>query len=310
MTSAKASRLAYILLTATAVFWGGNAVAGKFAVGHIPPLTLNALRWTMAFSVILAIGWPSFRREWPSVRANLPVLLGLGAVGFSLFNMALYTAAQYTSAVNITIEQSGIPLFVFVTNFLLFRMRVGLAQIFGFVLSLTGVAVVTSGGDLARLATLEINRGDAIVLIAVAAYGVYTVALRYKPALNWQTLMVVMSFSAMVTAWPFALWEQQSAAGYAPDLMGLAAAAYTAIFPSILSQVFYMRGVELIGSNRAGLFINLVPVFGTILAIVVLGERLHLFHAVALALVIGGIGLAERGAGKSMDAVKTNESGR
>ncbi|MAS06380.1 MAG: EamA family transporter [Ahrensia sp.] len=303
--SAPSSRsVAYLLLTATALFWGGNAVAGKFAVGHIPPMTLNAVRWTVAFLLILGLGWPSFRRDWPTVRANLPVLFGLGAVGFSLFNMALYSAAQYTSAVNITIEQAGIPLFVFVTNFLLFRIRVGLAQIFGFVLSLIGVAVVVSGGDIARLAALEINRGDAIVVIAIAAYGVYTVALRYRPVLDWRSTMVAMAFAAMIAAWPLAIWEQLFGGGYMPDARGFAAAAYTAIFPSILSQVFYMRGIEMIGSNRAGLFINLVPVFGTMLAILVLGERLHLFHAIALALVIGGIGLAEIG------AARTSKSGR
>lgn len=304
MQTTTQSRAAYLLLTATAIFWGGNAVAGKFAVGHIPPMTLTAVRWTMAFLVIVAIGWPSFRREWPVIRAHLWVLLGLGAIGFSLFNMALYSAAQYTSAVNITIMQAGIPLFVFVTNFALFRIKVGTAQILGFIVSLAGVAVVTSAGDLARLAAMEINRGDAITLIAVAAYGVYTVALRYRPALDWRSTMVVMGFAAMVAAWPFALWEQVTIGGQMPDLPGFAAAAYTAIFPSIVSQVFYMRGVELIGSNRAGLFINLVPVFGTILAIAVLRERLHIFHAVALALVVIGIGLAEMG------ARRTSESGR
>jgi drug/metabolite transporter (DMT)-like permease len=310
MSSEKASRLAYVLLMATALFWGGNAVAGKLAVGHIPPMTLTAVRWTMAFLVILAIGFPRFRKEWPQARKAIPLLFALGAVGFSIFNLTLYSALKYTSAINVTIEQSGMPMVIFLANFLLFGMRVGPVQILGFVLSLAGVALTASGGDLARLAALDINRGDAIMLIAVLAYGGYTVALRYKPVLDWRSVMVVMAFAAMVTAWPFAIWEQHSASGYAPDLTGFAVAAYTAIFPSILSQVFYIRGVELIGSNRASLFINLVPVFGTLLAIAILGERFHLFHAVALALVVGGIWLAERGADKSAIAAKTHKSGR
>lgn len=310
MPSEKASRLAYILLSATALFWGGNAVAGKLAVGHIPPMTLTAVRWTMAFLVILAIGLPKLREEWAQVRRSLPLLLALGATGFAIFNLALYSALQHTSAINVTIEQSGLPMVIFLANFLLFGMRVGPVQILGFLLSLAGVAITASGGDIARLAALDINRGDAIMLIAIVAYGGYSVALRYKPAINWQSMMVVMAFSAMVTSWPFALWEQQTAAGYMPDMTGFAAAAYTAIFPSILSQVFYIRGVDLIGSNRAGLFINLVPVFGTLLAIVILGERFHLFHAVALALVISGIWLAEHGAGKTTNVGKTSKSGR
>jgi drug/metabolite transporter (DMT)-like permease len=154
------------------------------------------------------------------------------------------------------------------------------------------------------LAALEVNQGDAIMLIAVLAYGGYTVALRYKPALDWQTVMVGMAFAAMVVSWPFAIWENVHGDGYMPDLQGLGVAAYTAIFPSILSQVFYMRGVELIGPNRASLFINMVPVFGTLLAIAILGERFHPYHAIALALVIGGIWLSERSAGR------TSKSGR
>jgi drug/metabolite transporter (DMT)-like permease len=304
MAALSASRVAYLLLSATALFCGGNAVAGKLAVGHIPPMTLTAVRWTMAFIVILAIGLPHLKKEWPRARRSLPVMLALGAAGFSLFNLALYSALQHTSAINVTIEQSGMPMVIFIANFALFGMRVGPVQVFGFLLSLVGVAVTASGGDLARLAALDINRGDAIMLIAILAYGGYTVALRYKPAVNWQTLMVVMSFSAMVTSWPFAVWEQLSRGGVMPDMTGFAVAAYTAIFPSILSQVFYMRGVELIGPNRASLFINMVPVFGTLLAIAILGERFHPYHAIALALVIGGIWLSERSAGR------TSKSGR
>lgn len=314
MPSQKASRLAYLLLSATALFWGGNAVAGKLAVGHIPPMTLTAVRWTTAFLIILAIGFPQLRKEWPQARKSLPLLLALGATGFAIFNLALYSALNHTSAINVTIEQAGVPMVIFAANFLLFGMRVGPVQIFGFLLSLIGVAITASGGEFARLAALDINRGDAIMLVAIVAYGGYSVALRYRPTLNWQTLMIVMTFSAAITAWPFALWEQSNADGYLPDMAGLAVAAYTAIFPSILSQVFYIRGVDLIGSNRAGLFINLVPVFGTLLAIVILGERFHLFHAVALALVVGGIWLAERNAGKSGTtgevANRTSKSGR
>ena len=295
MPPASTNRLAYLFLLFTTLFWGGNAIAGKLAVGHIPPMTLTALRWTVAFAIMSVIGFPALRRQWPEVRRNLPVMLMLGAVGFTIFNIALYSALKYTSAINVTIEQSGMPLVIFAANFALFGMRVGPIQLLGFVLSIIGVAITVSGGDLARFATLEINRGDAIMVLAVLAYGGYTVALRYKPALDWRPLMIVMSFSATLTAWPFAIWEQMSETGYAPDLTGYAIVIYTVIFPSILSQVFYMRGVELIGPNRASLFINLVPVFGTLLAIVILGERFHLFHAMALAMVIGGIWLAEHG---------------
>lgn len=310
MSPASPGRLAYIFLCSSALMWGGNAVAGRLAVGHIPPMTLTAARWTVAFIVILAIGWPNARRQWAEMRRGLPVLFALGAVGFAAFNLALYNALQYTTAINVTIEQAAMPVVIFVANFALFRMRAGPIQILGFLVSLVGVAITASGGDLTRLAGLEINRGDAIMLIAVLAYGLYTVALRYKPALDWQTVMIAMTFSAMVISWPFAIWEHASGAGFAPDLTGIGVAAYTALFPSILAQIFYLRGVEMIGSNRAGLFINLVPVFGTMLAIALLGEMFHPYHAVALVMVIGGIALAERGAGKLAALAAQGKSGR
>ena len=119
-----------------------------------------------------------------------------------------------------------------------------------------------------------------------------------------------MAFAAMVVSWPFAIWENVHGAGYMPDLQGLGVAAYTAIFPSILSQVFYIRGIELIGSNRAGLFINLVPVFGTVLAIVIVGETFHPYHALALVMVIGGIALSEHNANKAASLEAASKSGR
>lgn len=307
MKLSAANSVAYPLLIMTTLFWGGNAVAGKLAVDHIPPMLLTLSRWTVAFLIMSAIGWPQLKREWPVVRAHLPRLLLYGMFGFAIFNIALYSAVRHTSAINVAIEQSAIPMLVFVANFLLFGVRVRAAQMVGFAMSIAGIATVASHGDWTRLIGLDINRGDAIMLLAILAYGGYTVAIRFKPPINWKTLMIVMTFSAALTSLPFAVWEMRWGGGFLPDRQGLAVAAYTAIFPSILAQIFYIRGIELIGSNRAGLFINLVPVFGTLLAIAIAGESLRLYHVVALALVIGGILLAER-AGAADAASSENEA--
>ena len=294
-------RNAYVLLLLTTLFWGANAVAGKLAIGHVSPMLLTTLRWAVAATILLAIGLPQLRRDWPLVRANMALLFALGAAGFTLFNAALYSALYYTSAINVSIEQAGIPMFIFVINFLLYRIGVSWGQIVGFTLSLVGVALAAAHGDLASLAQLEINFGDALMLGAVALYAGYTVALRYKPAIPWMSLMVAMSIGAFVTSLPFAAWEVAAGHAVLPDARGWAVVAFTAIFPSILSQVFYMRGVELIGANRAGLFVNLVPIFGTLLSIVLLGEAFHLYHAVAIALVLGGIWLAEHSGRKGAE---------
>jgi drug/metabolite transporter (DMT)-like permease len=133
------------------------------------------------------------------------------------------------------------------------------------------------------------------MLIAVAAYAVYTIFLRWKPPLDWRTLMAVPSLGAMLSAIPLLVWESSQGAAEAPDQRGWLIAFYTAIFASLLAQVLYIKGVEQIGANRAGLFINLVPVFGTLLSVALLGEQLQTFHIIALALALGGIAIAERG---------------
>jgi drug/metabolite transporter (DMT)-like permease len=286
-------RNAYVLLLLTTLFWGGNAIAGKFAVGHISPMALTAARWGLAALIMLAIGGGQLRRDWPLVRHNLFFLSVLGAAGFTLFNAAMYSGLLYTSAINVSIEQAGMPMLIFVANFLLYRIGVTIGQIAGFTLSLVGVALTASHGELARLAELDLNRGDLLMLAGVVIYSGYTVALRYKPPINWKSLMLVMCVAAFLSSLPFVLWEWQAGRMIPPDSSGWAAIVYTAVFPSVLAQVFYMRGVELIGANRAGLFINMVPIFGTLLSVLLLGEAFHLYHAVALTMVLGGIWLAE-----------------
>ena len=286
-------KTAYVLLLLTTLFWGGNAVAGKLAVGHVSPMLLTTGRWGLAFLALCIIGWPRLVTDWPKVRRNWLYLMALGAVGFSIFNITLYSAVVYTSAINVSIEQAGIPMLIFLANFLLFRLHATWAQITGFSVSLVGVALTAGHGDPARLLALDLNFGDALMLAAVVGYAGYTVALRFKPDIHWQSLMIALTAGAFITSIPFALAEAQAGASIMPDARGWAIILYTAIFPSILAQIFYVRGVELIGANRTGLFVNLVPVFGTLMSVLLLGEQFHLYHAVALALVLGGIWLAE-----------------
>ncbi len=292
-------RTAYILLLLTTLFWGGNAIAGKLAVGHVSPMLLTTARWSIACLVLAAIGWRRLRVDWPILRRRLVFLTVLSTAGFAVFNIALYSALLFTSAINVSIEQAGMPMLIFVANFILFRLRVAWAQIVGFVVSLAGVALTAAHGEPARLLDLDVNFGDALMLIALVVYAGYTVALRFRPAVHWQSLMIVMCGAAAISSAPFAVAEYVHGAAVLPDAQGWAVIGYTALFPSILAQVFYIRGVELIGANRAGLFINLVPIFGTLLAIALLGETFYLYHAVAMAMVLGGIAVAEMGGRKA-----------
>jgi drug/metabolite transporter (DMT)-like permease len=295
-------RLAYVLLLLTALFWGGNAVAGKLAVDHVSPMALTTLRWFVGLTLLVAIGWRQLGADWPVAKRHLPFLFTLGAFGFTLFNAALYSALTMTSAINVSIEQAAIPMVIFLINFLLFSQRVSVAQMAGLAASVVGVALTASHGDLTRLAELDVNLGDALMVAAVIVYGGYTVALRFKPPIHWMSLMILLSGSALVSSLPFMAWEYHSGDFIFPDMRGWLIVLYTALFPSVLAQIFYIRGVELIGGNRAGLFINTVPVFGTLLSILILGEAFHLYHGVAMALVLGGIWLAEA-SGRKMAAM-------
>lgn len=287
---------AYLYLVITTLLWGGNSVVGKLAVGHVSPMMLNFGRWTLALVLITAISVPQLKRDWPLIRPRWPLLLAYGAVGYTLFNAFLYSALQYTSAVNGSIEQGGIPVLIFIINFLLFRIPVSLVQILGFLLSFAGVALTASHGDLRTLATLDLNFGDGLMMFAVLAYSIYTVGLRWRPQIHWKSMMASAALGAVVAATPLLFWEIGTGAIIWPhNGLGIAVIVFAGLLPSLVSQILYIRGVEVIGANRAGLFVNLVPIFGTLLSVVALGEDLHLFHVIALVLVLGGIAIAEWG---------------
>lgn len=288
------SSKAYLVLIIATLCWGGNAVAGKLALGHVSPMVLTFLRWTLAVAAITAISVPQLVRDWPVVRKRLPYFFALGAVGYTCFNAALYSALKYTSAINVAVIQAGIPMVIFALNFLLFRTRILGGQIIGFFLTIAGVALLASHGDLLSLLKLEMNVGDAIMLLAVLSYAIYTVMLRWKPVVNWRSLMAIPALAAMISSVPLMWWEVAHETALWPDAKGWVIAAYTALFASLIAQIFFIMGVERIGPNRAGLFINLIPVFGTFLSVLILGETLHPYQVLALALALGGIAVAER----------------
>lgn len=286
-------RTAYLLLLLTTLLWGGNSVAGKLAVGHVSPMVIVFLRWALAVLIMLPIGWRQLRQDWPVLRRHWLLLTVLGACGFTLFNAIFYTALNYTTAINVSIEQAGMPMLIIIANFLLFGLRVNRVQIVGVALTIAGVVLTACHGDPRQLLTLRLNFGDAIMLAAVLLYSGYSVLLRLKPALHWQSMILALSASALVTSLPFFIWEVASGKAIFPDAFGWGLTLYIAFGVSVASQVFYIRGNELIGANRAGLFINLVPIFGTLLSVLIVGEAFQLYQAVALVLVLGGIGLAE-----------------
>lgn len=284
---------AYLFLITASLAWGGNAVAGKLAVGHVSPLVFTCLRWALAFAIILPLAARALHHDRLLIKSNIHLLLAFGAIGFTGFNALLYLALHHTGAINVSIEQAGIPLMIFIGNYLIFRKPVFLSQIIGFVLTLVGVATTATHGDLLTLLSLDLNEGDALMLVAVLVYAMYTLSLRWKPAIHWKSMMAASAFGALLAAIPLAIYEFQINQALLPDFTGWLVILYTGLVPSLVAQVFYIWGVERIGPNRAGLFISFVPIFGTLLAVLFAGEIPHLYHTVSLVLVIAGIVVAE-----------------
>lgn len=286
--------LPYLLLVLTTLFWGGNAVAGKFAVGQIDPLLLTFFRWLFGALCFAYLAKPHIRRDWPVLRTHLWVLLGLGMVGFALFNFMLYSSLQYTSAINVAIEQAAIPLFILLLNRAFFAQPIVSMQWLALLLATAGVVVTVSRGDLYQLMQGELNRGDAMMLVACLCYALYSVGLRWRPSVHWSGVMLLMSIGALLLALPVALYQHMQVGLQSPTVSGWFVVLYAVIFPTVCAQLFYLRAVSLIGANRAGLFINLVPVFAAILAVSLLGEQVHIYHLFGFALVLAGITLSEK----------------
>lgn len=289
---------AYLLLILAPLLWGGNAVAGRMAVEDWQPFTLTSLRWLIAALILTPFALAPMKADWPIIRQHARVLFCLGAFGMAAFNLLMYLALNYTTAINVSIEQAAMPAMIMLANFFVLSQRVRWLQIAGLLLTLFGVLVTTTAGDVTRVFSEALNRGDAIMLLACVFYAAYTFGLRWRPGIHWMSFMWVISVSAFIMTIPFAAWELSAGQFTFPSSKGLAVLVYVIIFPTIVSQLAWARGVEMLGSNRAGLFVNLVPIFGSLLAVLVLGEMFRWYHLLGLILVLLGIGLSERGASR------------
>ncbi len=284
----------YLLLSLTSLFWAGNTILGRYVAGHIPPMTLAFVRWAGAALILLPFAARHIAHDWPVIRKHWAMMLLLSVTGFSVYNTMAYYGLQYTTAINGLLLQSIGPLFVAVWTFVLFGDRLTLRQACGICVSLTGVLVIICHGSLAILLNIAFNRGDVWFVIALLFYGFYAAMLRKRPAIHPLSFLAVGMGVGAIFLIPFVVFEVESGRTFVLDTESLLSFAFICIFPSLLGYLFLNRGIELIGANRAAPFIHLVPVFGSVLAIVLLGERFELFHAVGYGLVFSGITVATR----------------
>lgn len=280
------------LFIITTFFWGGNVVAGKLAVGDVSPMLLTFLRWLISCSLLYAISRREIMAQWPNVKPRLIYIIVMAVIGFTAFNSMYYTAARYTAGINLAIIQGSTPVIVLIgAAFLGTRLKA--MQIIGILLTLVGVGFVASKGNINNLITLQFNIGDLLLLTASILYAGYTLALRKRPPMPALVFFFFLAFASAVTSIPGVIYEWLSGALIWPNFTGAIIVLYVGLFPSLVCQVCYIRGLEIAGPARASAYYNLVPIFGTFLSIALLGERFYMSDAIALALVIAGIVLAE-----------------
>lgn len=284
----------WLLLSMTCLFWGGNVVAARSAIGEISPLALVTGRWAIPCVILGFTARRVFMADLPVLRPHWPRIAFMGLIGFTSYNTLYYVSAHYTEGVNLSILQGVTPVYVFLGAWLLWRTPIGPWQAIGCLVTLLGIAVIGSKGDLTSLAALTFNRGDLGILLASVFYAVYSLALPGRPKASPFGFFFALAIAAFLSSLPLFVFEYAAGAMFAPSFKGWMALLYVALFPTLLAQVFFIRGVELIGPGRATLFYNMTPALGALLAAVFLGEPLSLYHIAALALVIGGVTLAER----------------
>ncbi|MBA5779107.1 DMT family transporter [Stappia sp. F7233] len=283
-----------LLLILTALFWAGNTIAGRLAIGEVSPFVVVTLRWVIVSGLLMVFFGRQVVAEWATLRRHMIALILMAIFGLTAFNSLFYVAAHSTTALNLGIIQGSMPIFVLVGALVFHRTPVGPLQIAGVMITMLGVIYISAHGDLARLAELEINPGDGLMIIACVFYSAYAVTLRNRPKVPGIVFFTMLSVIAAITSLPALGYEIANGTVQWPTPEGWLIVLYIALGPSFLSQIFFMRGVELIGPGRAGVFINLVPIFSSIMAVVLLSEPFQSYHAVALALVFAGIWLSER----------------
>ena len=285
----------YALLTLASLFWSCNWIVGRGLSHDVPPLAMTFYRWFFAIIILAPFAWPRLRDDMPIVRRHWKALLGLGIIGIGTHNALAYLGLRYTTAVNGVILNSFIPVMIVGLSWALLRERLAALQVAGIAVSLGGVRTILSQGSLMILATFRLNAGDLLIILSMAMWSIYTIGLRFRPpGMHLLSFLFVISCIGDLEILPFYALETALGEPMRWTPAAALAIAGVALFSSVLAYIFWNRGVEQVGANVAGLFVHLMPVFGVILAWLVLDERLAPFHLAGIALILCGIVITSR----------------
>ncbi|MGQ0671936.1 MAG: DMT family transporter [Hyphomicrobium sp.] len=285
---------AYLFLVAVMATWAGNHVLGKWANGHIPPMTLSFFRWSLAGLIMLPLAWSSLMKDRAIIAENWPRLLLLALLGSGYYNTLQYIALTETSVTNAAILNSWAPVLIAGAGAVVFGDHLRRSQIGGLMLSLAGVLVIILRGDLAALATLSFNRGDLVMLFATGMWALYTTLLRIRPPISTLSFAGLTYAIAGLANLPLAAYEHSNGQHVDWSWGVVAAIGYAGILASVIAYSLYTRSVEIIGATRTGAFIHLIPLFASLMAVVLLGEQPALYHAAGFLMILTGVWIVAR----------------
>jgi drug/metabolite transporter (DMT)-like permease len=283
-----------LLLSGAALLWAGNFVLGRAMRGHIPPIGLAFWRWALALAVLLLLFGRRLAAQRTPLLARWKLVVLLGILGVGNFNLFVYLGLQQTTATNALLLNAAAPAFIVVLSFLSGLGRPTGRLLLGVALSLLGVAAILSQGRASTLLELRLNPGDLWVLAAVLSWSLYTVLLSRRPS-GVEPMVLLTALVLVGTAWiaPFYAWEIARGLRVTFDLVTAGSVLYVGVFASLVAYASWNAGVAQAGASRAGVFLNLMPAFGTLLAVALLGEPFRLFQAVGIGLIVAGVTLGQ-----------------
>ena len=273
------------------LFWAGNTVLARGMAELIPPVAMSFWRWVVAVAILLPFTWHHTRRDWPQIKSGWKPIVILGLLGIASFNTLLYTAAHSTTALNIALTQSVMPAVIVLISFTLYREKVSYRQLIAVLLCILGAAYIVTHGDWQRLLQFRFVEGDLFMLLAVVLYGLYSVLLRQRPQIHPLSFLLTTFGVGVIALLPLYLWEMGHSAPLMLNLPVILSLLYLGLFPSIFAYLCWNRGIELIGANRAGLFINLLPLFASLMAVLFLGEQFQSYHLFGMCFICAGLAL-------------------
>jgi len=289
-------KAAYIFLILTTLFWAGNFIVGKAAsFFEIPPFTLNFYRWTFAWIILAPFTIKEILKKKIYIFENIKLIIVLGITSITIFNSIVYYSLNFTQVISGVLMISTIPVMIIIFCWLLKIEKTNIFQILGVIFSLCGVVVIITKANLTILLNLNFNKGDLWMVVAMFSWALYSALLRKKKLeLSQLSLLQTIITAGLFFLLPAYLIELFL--GYRTDIQlpFILTLTYVVLFPGLASFILWIKGISIIGSNRAGIFLHLIPIFSTIFAIIIFKEKFMLYHLIGAIFIISGIILSSK----------------